>query len=301
MQATPLSLETLPLAHDFISEAWSETGARSEMHVGDLYWGLFNNHRRRLSDVGQLWRNNGQMVALTFSSTGRWYDVVTSATLDPSDCDTLIGHLVVDSAHRQANEKPPFCVRMTRRCADPHFVEALQRCGFQRMDYGYPALINNIADLPTTRLPPGYVTRTHAHLAADNLAAAYSSAFPEEACVTEDCSHVARCAGYEPDLDVAIWSGATVAAFCTAWHDSRNRCGLLEPVGCHADHRRRGLAGHAIMTALVKLRDCGATHAVVRVDSRNSPARTLYESCGFKIAAESFGFELNMDCCKVTP
>jgi ribosomal protein S18 acetylase RimI-like enzyme len=74
------------------------------------------------------------------------------------------------------------------------------------------------------------------------------------------------------------------AAFALGWLDEANSMGLLEPVGTHADHRRRGLGRAASLLALRNLRAAGATTA--RVGSRGDDAypipRLLYESIGFR-------------------
>ena len=53
---------------------------------------------------------------------------------------------------------------------------------------------------------------------------------------------------YEYDINI-VDENNEIVAFCTMWHDEKNKIGILEPVGTHPDHRRKGLAKTAIYHA----------------------------------------------------
>jgi GNAT superfamily N-acetyltransferase len=87
---------------------------------------------------------------------------------------------------------------------------------------------------------------------------------------------------YRADLDlVATTPDGAPVAFALVWFDAANLFGLFEPVGCHADHRRRGLATALLCEGLRRLRGLGATHALVGSNVTNEAAGALYESVGF--------------------
>jgi GNAT superfamily N-acetyltransferase len=89
---------------------------------------------------------------------------------------------------------------------------------------------------------------------------------------------------YRSELDrVAVDADGTVVAHCTAWLDERARSGLLEPVGTHPAHRRRGLATACCLDALRTLAAAGATTAQVSCES-GAPACTAYRHAGFTTA-----------------
>src|SRR4051794_22722208 len=73
-------------------------------------------------------------------------------------------------------------------------------------------------------------------------------------------------------------------SYCLAWLDDENRVGELEPVGTHADFRRRGLAAAVCAFALRRLREEGAELAVVyaRGNAAYAGPKQLYESLGFR-------------------
>src|SRR5581483_4451241 len=100
----------------------------------------------------------------------------------------------------------------------------------------------------------------------------------------ESFADVQRAWPYRPDFDCIVEApDGRLAASCLAWLDPANAAGELEPVGTHPDHRRRGVGSLVCRYALRRLREEGATRAVVYgdVDPANRGPKALYESIGF--------------------
>ena len=98
---------------------------------------------------------------------------------------------------------------------------------------------------------------------------------------------------YRADLDcVAVAPDGSVASYTLAWLDEENRVGEFEPVGTHEAHQRRGLGRAVNLFALQRLRDEGATEALVgcRGDDAYPIPRKLYESVGFRELAATLSF-----------
>jgi ribosomal protein S18 acetylase RimI-like enzyme len=68
----------------------------------------------------------------------------------------------------------------------------------------------------------------------------------------------------------------------TVWSAGPGRPGLLEPMGVHADHRRRGYGTAICLAAAAALRDMGASSATVCTPSANAAAVATYASAGFR-------------------
>jgi GNAT superfamily N-acetyltransferase len=62
---------------------------------------------------------------------------------------------------------------------------------------------------------------------------------------------------YSPDLDIVAEVSGELVAFCTGWADQRTNVGLLEPFGCRAEFRRRGLARAVVSECVRRLADRG--------------------------------------------
>ncbi|HEV2591665.1 MAG TPA: GNAT family N-acetyltransferase [Gaiellaceae bacterium] len=136
-------------------------------------------------------------------------------------------------------------------------------------------------------VPDGYWLTTMAEY--DDLAsraAAHGSAFAPGSRMTVEVYELVRGGWpYRADLDcVCVGPDGHVASYALAWLDERNAVGEFEPVGTHADHRRRGLARATNLFALQRLRAEGARTALVscRGDDAYPIPRELYASVGFE-------------------
>ena len=88
---------------------------------------------------------------------------------------------------------------------------------------------------------------------------------------------------YDPDLDILVRSQGVPVAAATAWSAGPDRCGLLEPVGTHRDHRGAGHGRRALMAACAALAGAGASGIAVFTPGSNAPAVALYRSGGFTV------------------
>ena len=82
-------------------------------------------------------------------------------------------------------------------------------------------------------------------------------------------------------------SAGEPAAAATGWFAGAGRCGLLEPVGTHPDHRGRGYGRDAILGACQALADRGASAVAVVPRSNNEAGVALYRSAGFTVVRET--------------
>jgi ribosomal protein S18 acetylase RimI-like enzyme len=77
------------------------------------------------------------------------------------------------------------------------------------------------------------------------------------------------------------------AAAATGWFAGVGRCGLLEPVGTHPDHRGHGYGRDAVLGACTALAHRGASAVAVLTQSTNEAAVALYRSAGFTVVREN--------------
>ncbi|MGN7702530.1 GNAT family N-acetyltransferase [Cellulosimicrobium sp. 22601] len=84
-------------------------------------------------------------------------------------------------------------------------------------------------------------------------------------------------AGHEP-----------AAAVIAVWSAGPGRPGLIEPMGVHADHRRRGLGRAVTLAGLAALRALGASSALVATPASNVGGVATYVAAGFVHLPERF-------------
>jgi ribosomal protein S18 acetylase RimI-like enzyme len=145
--------------------------------------------------------------------------------------------------------------------------------------------VRPLDDVEEPRVPEGYRVRTVEERDFASRVAAHRSAFDPSRFRDDIYAFVRSTPAYRQDLDCVVEApDGSIAAYALAWLDEQNGVGELEPVGTHADHRRLGLGRAVNLFALQRLRDEGATTALVacRGDDAYPAPRGLYESVGFR-------------------
>jgi ribosomal protein S18 acetylase RimI-like enzyme len=100
----------------------------------------------------------------------------------------------------------------------------------------------------------------------------------------EDYTRFMRQPGYDRELDVVtVTPEGVIAAFVNGWLDPLNRIGDLGPVGARPAYRRQGLTRLALLESLRRMRERGMERACISTGVSNGPAKSLYESIGFKV------------------
>ena len=92
--------------------------------------------------------------------------------------------------------------------------------------------------------------------------------------------------GMAVDMLVRTPEGEPAAA-ATGWFAGVGRCGLLEPVGTHRDHRGAGYGRDAVLGACAALAERGASAVAVVPGAANVAAVALYRSAGFTVVREN--------------
>jgi GNAT superfamily N-acetyltransferase len=136
-------------------------------------------------------------------------------------------------------------------------------------------------------LPDGYVLTTMAELDdAELRAEAHRVAWDGSTRSASDVRATMAQWPYRADLDVVVLTVADEpVGSALAWYDEAYDYGEFEPVGVSAAHRGRGLAGCLLRDGLRRLREAGASHAVVgaRGDDDYPVPRKVYGSVGFEV------------------
>ena len=175
------------------------------------------------------------------------------------------------------------------RDANRYARSRLERRGFRRDDAAPWLRLNmrDLAEIDEPQPPPGFRLRTMEDGDVAGRVAVHQASWREFGTrITEATyANVMRTWPYRSDLDLLVETpDGDFGAFALAWYDPDNRVGEFEPVGTDPRFRRRGLGRAVNLFGLQKLREAGATHAIVQSrgdDAHPAPTR-LYESVGFR-------------------
>jgi predicted N-acetyltransferase YhbS len=161
--------------------------------------------------------------------------------------------------------------------------------------------------MPGPRLPDGYRVRAIRAGETAERAAVHRAAWQprrvgqlqvppvdlgdgESTMTTERYAEIAATWPYRSNLDLLVEADdGTLVASALGWLDEANEVGLLEPVGVHPGHARRGLGAAVSLACLHALHAAGATLAKVcpRGDDAYPVPRALYHHIGFRDGART--------------
>jgi ribosomal protein S18 acetylase RimI-like enzyme len=163
----------------------------------------------------------------------------------------------------------------------------LQAFGYQRVEDEFLACHRlAVTDAPSPRpLPPGYTVRGFAgESEIQSRVDAHRSAFHPSKMTVDKHRKVMASPTYRQALDlVCAAPDGAIAACSIVWFDEVNRVGIFEPVGCHADHQRKGLASAVMIEGLRRIHALGGTVAHVMSHGEDSAGALTYRSLGFEV------------------
>jgi predicted N-acetyltransferase YhbS len=251
-------------------ELWREDPREVTCNYGQIAWWSANIPHGE--SEARLWHEDGRLVGWGWVTGGTELEFQVRPThralLDEILDWAAPDELLVPSHHTDA-------------------IARVERHGLVHMPSKPWMRLNSrlLDDLPEPVLPDGYSLRTVQEDDFASRAAAHRSAFQPSRFRDDIYAFTRATPSYRGDLDcVAIAPDGSVAAYTLAWLDEENGVGEFEPVGTHADHQRRGLGRAVNLFALHRLREEGATLALVacRGDAAYPIPCKLYESVGFR-------------------
>ena len=263
-----------------VTEAtWRIEGPHAPQHVGDLAWMRFQHRGREHEWRMRLWQQDGTDVGWAWL---RLPDSTLFWCIRPDVRASLAGE-VLRWAEAQTSGTP---LRVEVQSTDATSLAVLEERGY-RFDDGARVLAVHQRELavdPPVEPPPGFRLRTVEPHDLNARVELHRTVWAPSRVTNKSFGDVQSAWPYRPDLDCVVEApDRKLAAYCLAWLDDANQAGDLEPVGTHPDFRRRRLASAVCRFALQRLREEGATRAVVYadVDPANPGPKALYESIGF--------------------
>jgi ribosomal protein S18 acetylase RimI-like enzyme/heme-degrading monooxygenase HmoA len=276
------------LLQAFNAHAIAQTAGCGYLHPGDIPHRLFNGNKYyEPAEVLTIWEDEAGVAAWAVADPRHHgFDAQVRPVLRGGNFErALLAYAEARTLElmQRHNIDGDSLIVEAFQC-DTNRSALLKELGWQVLDEP-PWVVNRapLVDLPVPVLPAGYTIRAttgveEAAALAEVHAAAFGSRWTPEL-----YRKVMESPGYAAEREfVVVAPDGTFAAFTVTWHDPFNRTGLFEPVGTHADHRRRGLGKALILTVMHQMAAAGLDHAIVVNEGTNEASQKLYRSCGFQ-------------------
>jgi ribosomal protein S18 acetylase RimI-like enzyme len=183
---------------------------------------------------------------------------------------------------------------------DPQRIAFLQRHGFRYSgDFAEVNMLRRLDEpIPDAATLSGYQVRPLAETGEMAMRAAAQREVWQPWTVgevsDEDYGRFMRLPGYDRELDVvAVTPEGVIAAYVNGWIDPLNRIGDFGPVGALPAYRRQGLTRAVLLEGLRRMQARGMERVCVSTGVRNTPAKNLYQSIGFKIVNQYLDYVMS--------
>lgn len=276
------------LLQPFNAAAIAETDHCGYLHPGDIPHHIFSGNKLYdPSEILRIWEDECGVAAwVLVGPRHKGYDAQVRPDLRGRDFERDVlqfaGERTVELMRHHGIESDQL-LGDAFQC-DTARSRLLVELGWMR-DEAPPYVLNRapLVNLPAPVLPDGYSIRAARGLEeAAALAEIHVAAFTRAAWTPELYRRYMQAPGYAAEREyVVVAPDGTFAAFTVTWHDCLNRTGLLEPVGTHPDHRRRGLGKAVVLHTLHQMKAAGMNCATVANTADNEASRALYAACGF--------------------
>ena len=253
---------------------WQRDDVPLQLHPGDLGW-AWRQGADALAATVRTWSAGGRLVALGFLDAPALLRLTTDPDLahDPD----LVGRLVEDLGDAGRGVLPDGEVAVETPTGSG-LADGLLAAGWAVGEAWSPLR----RDLSDPVPDPGVRVEVVGPTEVPAYVAVHRSAFPSSRLDESRWRTMTAGPAYAAARALLLRddAGEPVAA-AVVWSAGPGRPGLLEPVGVHADHRRRGLGRAVSLAAAAARRELGASQALVCTPSSNVAAVTTYASAGF--------------------
>ena len=268
----------------------------ADWHVGDVWWGLYQNAVFEPRDNIRLWIDDGTPVGFAWFYPR--HGAVSMLVIPGYDGAEALYEEMLAWAERRRRALPPGddgtrTLTTTAFEHDARRVGLLERHGYERAGTPMYHFHRSLSEpIPAPALPRGAIVR---HVGEEDEWAERVEIHREvwqPSRVTLDAYRRLRSRpGYTPELDlVAVTAGGAFASYCICWLDPVNGTGEFEPVGTRPAFRRHGFGRAVIAEGLRRLKERGATDAIVYTPHDNRNAVALYQSVGFRIVGAEYDY-----------
>ncbi len=170
--------------------------------------------------------------------------------------------------------------------AMPRFIELLENRGFEYMNWKETLTMIELDKEFQVNVPKEYSIYDGKDITGLMKSDAHHSAFgytrgrKDRELFAEGFDRMMHMADYREKLDLHMMYKGEVVAFACFWFDKANKCAVLEPVGTHNKHTKKGLGKALIYEGMNRIKALGAERIYVYAEL------PFYLAIGFKPVAD---------------
>lgn len=254
---------------------WQHDASPMQLHPGDLGW-FWQFGAEATARATRTWSRDGRVLAVGLLDGPE----VLRLTVAPQarDDETLARQVVADVAGPEQGVLP--AGRVAVETPNGFLVQDLLTQAGWALDEAWAPLRRDLTEPvpdPDVRIEVVGPQQVPAYTAVHR--SAWSSArFTDERWHT-----MAAGVAFADARSLLAYDGKGVAvAGLTVWSAGAGRPGLIEPMGVHTDHRRRGHGVAVCLAAAAELRRMGSSSALVCTRSALTAAVATYRAAGFE-------------------
>lgn len=281
--AIELSTPSLCQLGDVVNalRSWQHDSSPMQLHPGDLGWN-WRDGAEVVAAALRIWRRNEQIVAVAFVDSPEVLRMTVAPELwrEPE----LAERVVADVSEPRRGVLP--AGKASMETPDGTLVrDVLAEAGWSAGEAWTPLRRDLSEPVEAAEMRIEVIGSRQ----VSDFTAVHRSAWGNEQ-FTDEKWHAmaaglpysdARCLLAYDDQDVAV-AGVTV------WSAGPGKPGLIEPLGVHATHRRRGYAKAICVAAAAELKHLGSSSALVCTPSSLTSAVATYKSAGYTPLPERF-------------
>jgi ribosomal protein S18 acetylase RimI-like enzyme len=254
---------------------WQDDGIPVQLHPGDLGWQWRFGAQATVAAV-RVWSRNEQILAIGLLDSPELLRLAIAPAAEHDE--ELARQMAADVMDPERGVLPRGEVSVEARFGDL-FRGLLHEGGWEAGEPWIPLQRDLAEAVPDSGMRIEVTRAEEAAVRAGVQRAAFDgSTFTEERwyAMAAGLPYAdARCLVAYDANDIAV-------AAVTVWSAGPGRPGLLEPMGVHREHRRRGYGTAITLAAAAALRAMGSSSAVVCTRRSNVGAVATYESAGFR-------------------
>jgi len=265
---------------DRIDEAlrnWESLGGcGGTLQAGDLGWKLRFGRQETAESLLE-WRSPEVETAVVMcqdSPTDWWLAMDPVHTRDRTLADSIADWAIEVNPGSSFSVDGPGSPAIWR--------QALMKRGFEAMTDVWAHLWKPLSSADVVDVAGVEVTTGNDQAIVDRVAV-QKAAFENSTFTVEKWHAMAQGLSFRPGFDLLARNeaGEAVAAI-TVWLPGEGKCGMIEPMGTHPDHRRLGHGRRIIRAACAALARAGASGVCVVTPESNAGAVEVYRAAGLR-------------------